>query len=90
MISECIIASCHNTRFDVGDRYPDPLAGGNEREILVLNARYSYGVDWPSNFNLVEFTRSVKQDVNVRLAIIFECIEKSQSTAVGYADVYRN
>jgi hypothetical protein len=64
-------------------------AGGNERPTLRLNTRYKYGIDWPSDFNFaVEFMSSIKQDVNVRLAITFEYIEKGQPEAVGYRDSY--
>jgi hypothetical protein len=64
-------------------------AGGNERPTLRLNTRYKYGIDWPSNFNFVlEYMSSIKQDVNVYLAITFEYIEKRQPEAVGYRDSY--
>jgi hypothetical protein len=63
-------------------------AGGIERPTLRL-PRHKYGIDWPSNFNfIVEFMSSIKQDVNVRLAITFEYIEKGQPEAVGYRDSY--
>ena len=63
--------------------------GGNERPTLRLNTRYKYGIDWPSNFNfIVEFMSSIMQDVNVRLAITFEYLEKGQPEAVGYRHSY--
>jgi len=64
-------------------------AGGNERPTLRLNTRYKYGIDWPEDFNfLLEFMSSIKQDVNVSLAITFEYLEKQQPEAVDYRDSY--
>jgi hypothetical protein len=64
-------------------------AGGNERPTLRLNTRYRYGIDWPTNFNiLVEYMSAQKDEIGVSLAVTFEYIEKSQPNAKGYRDAY--